>query len=73
MIEVSLEEAYLINKRQIFIASLHERQRMFNENNGTKQHLSEIAVEIAFLLFLMKQNKARINSEVQKVYDRIIN
>lgn len=73
MIEVSLEEAYLINKRQTFIASLQERQRVFNENNGTKQQLSEIATEIAFLLFLMKQNKVRINSELQKVYDRIIN
>lgn len=72
MIEVSLEEAYLVHKRQGFIASLQERQRAYNEANGSRQQLSEIATEIAFLLFLMKQNKARVDAEVQKVYERIL-
>jgi hypothetical protein len=61
MIEVSLEEAYLINRRQTFIANLLEKQQQYNQSQGTHQALSEIAMEIAFLLYLMKQNKVRIN------------
>jgi hypothetical protein len=38
-----------------------ERQRQFNQRNGKNENLSEIAIEIAFLLYLMKQNKLRIN------------
>ncbi len=72
MIEVSLEEAYLISKRQSFITRLSERQQEYNRRRGSNEYLSETAVEVAFLLFLMKQNKVRINQEVSKIYERVI-
>lgn len=71
MVEVSLEEAFLVSRRQPFVASLQEKQRQFNARGGQSEQLSEVSTEIAFLLYLMKQNKVRINEEVQKVCDRI--
>lgn len=43
MVEVSLEEAFLVSKRQAFVANLQERQRQFNARNGKSERLSEIA------------------------------
>jgi|LakMenEpi03Aug12_release.lakeMendotaPanAssembly.Ray.scaffolds.fasta_scaffold466346_1 hypothetical protein len=71
MVEVTLEEAFLVSRRQGFIENLQERQRQFNALHGQSEQLSELSTEIAFLLHLMKQNKKRINEEVQKVCDRI--
>ena len=61
MIEVSLEEAYMVTRRQTFIAELKEKQSEYNKRKGTNEKLSEIGMEIAFLLYLMKQNKVRID------------
>jgi hypothetical protein len=73
MIEVSLEEAFLVSRRQDFLNRLQEKQRQYRAQTGQSEQLSEIASEVAFLLYLMKQNKLRINEEVQKVCDSIAN
>lgn len=70
---MSLEEAFLVSRRQAFMNKLQEKQRQYRAHTGQSEQLSEISTEIAFLLFLMKQNKLRINEEVQKVCDRIAN
>lgn len=72
MIEVTQEEGYLISQRQKFLDLLQRRQQEYNERHHTNERLSEVSAEIAFLLFLMKTNKLRINQEVQQLQNRIL-
>jgi len=44
MIEVSLEEAFLVTQRQAFLANLEQKQRQYNLSHPKQCHLSELAM-----------------------------
>lgn len=61
-----------MTQRQAFLANLEQKQRQYNLTHTKQGQLSELAMEIAFLLFLMKYNKNRINQEITKIYNKIL-
>jgi len=50
---------------------LERKQELYNRRHNSQEKLSEITAEMAFLLYLMRSNKAKIDKSVTDILSRI--